>query len=140
MKYAEIKQWQEATRNSADIAFERGDSDILDTPSGAQLIYKETISANLLQRTLGVQPMLGRGFLPQEYEDSQSHVALLSYVTWRELFASNPKILGQTVRIGGARYTVIGIMPPHFEYPLWGNKIEVWMLVPEAHSWTNKNI
>ena len=42
MKYAEIKQWQEATRNSADIAFERGDSDILDTPSGAQLIYKET--------------------------------------------------------------------------------------------------
>ena len=131
MKYAEIKQWQEATRNSADIAFERGDSDILDTPSGAQLIYKETISANLL-RTLGVQPMLGRGFLPQEYEDGQSHVALLSYVTWRELFASNPKILGQTVRIGGARYTVIGIMPPHFEYPLWGNKIEVW--TPVARS------
>jgi predicted permease len=131
VKYAEIKQWQEATRNSADIAFERGDPDILDTPSGAQLIYKETISANLL-RTLGVQPMLGRGFLPQEYEDSQSHVALLSYVTWRELFASNPKILGQTVRIGGARYTVIGIMPPHFEYPLWGNKIEVW--TPVARS------
>jgi predicted permease len=131
MKYAEIKEWQEATRNSADIAFERGDPDILDTPSGAQLIYRESISANLL-RTLGVQPMLGRGFLPQEYEDGQSHVALLSYTTWRELFASNPKILGQTVRIGGARYAVIGIMPPHFEYPLWGNKIEVW--TPVARS------
>ncbi len=116
MKYAEIKQWQEATRNSAEIAFERGDADILETPSGAQLIFKETISANLL-RTLGVQPMLGRGFLPQEQEDGQSHVALLSYLTWRELFASNPKILGQTVRIGGELYTVIGIMPPHFEYP-----------------------
>jgi predicted permease len=131
MKYAEIKQWQEATRNSADIAFERGDSDILDTPSGAQLIYKETVSANLL-RTLGVQPMLGRGFLPQEQEDGQPHVALLSYMTWRELFASNPNILGQKVRIGGARYTVVGIMPPHFEYPLWGNKIEVW--TPVARS------
>ncbi|MHB1743315.1 MAG: ADOP family duplicated permease [Acidobacteriaceae bacterium] len=131
MKYAEIKQWQEATRNSADIAFERGDPDILDTPSGAQLIYKEAISANLL-RILVVQPMLGRGFLPQEHENGQSHVALLSYTTWRELFASNPKILGQTVRIGGAQYTVIGIMPPHFEYPLWGNTVEVW--TPVARS------
>jgi predicted permease len=125
MKYAEIKLWQEATRNSADIAFEHGDPGTLDTPSGAQLIFKESISADLLQ-ILGVQPMLGRSFLPQEYEDDQSHVALLSYITWRELFASNPKILGQTVRIGEARYTVIGIMPPRFEYPLWGGKIEVW--------------
>ncbi len=131
VSYAEIKQWQEATRNSAEIAFERGDADILDTPSGAQLIYKETISANLL-RTLGVQPMLGRGFLPQEQEECQSHVALLSYATWRALFASNPKILGQAVRIGGQTYYVIGIMPPHFEYPLWGNKIEVW--TPVARS------
>ncbi len=123
--YGEIQHWREATRNSAEIAFERGDADILETPSGAQSIFKESVSANLLS-TLRVQPMLGRGFLPQEQEDGRSHVALLSYVTWRELFASNPKILGQTVSIGGESYGVVGIMPPRFEYPVWGNKIEVW--------------
>jgi len=125
--YAEIEQWQEATRNSAEIAYERGDKAILDTPSGARLIFKDSISSNL-PATFGIQPILGRGFVPQQQEDDQSHVALLSYTAWRALFDSNPKILGQTVRIDGELYNVIGIMPQH----LADDQFEVWTPMPRS--------
>jgi predicted permease len=121
MRYADLEKWQEATPNSAEIAYERGDRAILDTPTGARLIFKDAISANLLS-TLRAQPMLGRGFVPQEQENDQSHVALLSYTIWKGLFGSNPKILGQTARIDGEPYSVIGIMPQHFadaQFQLW---------------------
>ena len=127
MQYADLEKWQEATRNSAEIAYERGDRAILDTPTGARLIFKDAISANLLT-TLRTQPILGRGLVPQEQEDDQSRVALLSFATWRTLFGSNPKILGQTVHIDGELYSVIGIMPQHFA----DAQFEVWTPMPRS--------
>ncbi|HEX4021847.1 MAG TPA: ABC transporter permease [Acidobacteriaceae bacterium] len=125
ISYADIQQWQSATHNSAQIAFSGGDIVIAGSNSGAQLISNDTISANLLQ-TLGVQPVLGRGFLPQEQEDGQSHVALLSYAVWQQVFAGSRQVLGQTVRIGGTPYAVIGVMPPHFAMPRQGNLPQVF--------------
>jgi putative ABC transport system permease protein len=76
---------------------------------------------------LGVKPMLGRTFLPEEDQPGANHVLVLSYALWRDRFAGKPEILGQSIRLNGEPYTVIGIMPAGFSFPdKEVNPIDVW--------------
>jgi putative ABC transport system permease protein len=88
------------------------------------LISKVSTSPNLFS-VLGVEPALGRGFLPEE-ENGNAHVALIGDALWRREFAANPGVLGKAIHLNGVPYTVIGVMPPRFEYPVWDDRIEVW--------------
>src|ERR1700676_336088 len=63
--YTEITQWQQATKNSADVGFAWGGVNILDAPAGAELVSEVAASPNLFS-LLGVQPMTGRGFSTSE--------------------------------------------------------------------------
>ena len=72
-------------------------------------------------------PALGRVFAP---EDARSPVAVLSDRLWRSRFASNAGILGAAIELSGKSYTVIGVMPPGFEFPR--SDFDVW--VPFEHS------
>jgi len=77
--------------------------------------------------TLGVQPLLGRGFDPQEQAGgSQSHVALISYAFWQRRFGGQPEVIGRTLRLNEQNYTVIGVMPAQFRYPY---NADLWMPV-----------
>ncbi len=73
-------------------------------------------SPNLF-RVLGVQPMLGRGFVDADAEKGNGHVVVLSYEGWQTLFAGQPNVIGQTLRIGGDPNTVIGVLPPQVRFP-----------------------
>jgi predicted permease len=78
---------------------------------------------------LSVQPMLGRVFTVDEDEHSQQ-VVVLSYATWKNRFNGNPQILGTTVELDRKAYTVIGVMPRNFEFPLVPgqlNRSELWV-------------
>jgi hypothetical protein len=67
------------------------------------------VSANLFD-LLGVQPRLGRGFLPQE-DTPGTHVVILSHGLWQRRFGSDPRIIGQAVNLNGKSYSVVGVMP-----------------------------
>jgi predicted permease len=125
ISYSDIQQWQKATHDSAQIAFSGGHEEIVQSNSGAQLVNNDVVSTNLLQ-TLGVQPMLGRGSLSQEEQDGQSHVAILSYAIWQQIFAGSPQALGKTLHIGDVPYNIIGVMPPHFTIPFQGKALQVF--------------
>src|SRR5438552_2028357 len=89
------------------------------------------VSANLFD-VLGVQPRLGRGFLPQE-DTPGTHVAILSHGLWQRRFGSDPRIIGQAVNLNGESYSVIGVMPPGVNVPSRDNsKDQLW--VPIAFS------
>ena len=76
---------------------------------------------------LGVKPMLGRTFLPEEDQPGANHVLMLSYALWRDRFAGKLEILGERLRLNGESYTVIGIMPAGFSFPdKEVNPIDVW--------------
>jgi predicted permease len=72
-------------------------------------------------RALGVQPVLGRDFLPEE--DHASARAVLSNALWRAAFASDPGVIGRSVQLNGESYTVVGVMPADLHLPKgeqWG--------------------
>jgi putative ABC transport system permease protein len=67
--------------------------------------------------TLGVQPTLGRTFTAEDDKPGQSHVVVLSNRFWQEHFGSNRDIVGRTITLDGASYSVLGVMPPSFRFP-----------------------
>ena len=76
---------------------------------------------------LGVQPLLGRTFLPEEQETGKEHEVVLSYPLWQSHFGGNPKIIGRAVALSGENYTVVGVMPREFKFaPFWATKAELW--------------
>jgi putative ABC transport system permease protein len=72
--------------------------------------------ANFLP-TLGILPVLGRNFLPEEDRPNGSNVALISYGLWLNHYARDPGILNKLIEIDGNRVRVIGVLPKEFEMP-----------------------
>ncbi|MBL8203182.1 MAG: ABC transporter permease [Blastocatellia bacterium] len=63
---------------------------------------------------LGLQPLLGRGFLPgEDAKGGNNQVVLLAHALWQRRFGADPKIIGQTVTLNQLSYTVIGVLPPN---------------------------
>jgi putative ABC transport system permease protein len=81
------------------------------------------VSPNFLE-VLQVQPLLGRGFQPEEGEAGGKPLVLISQRLWQNRFASDPGILGRPVTLGQDVYTIIGVMPPEFPFPYKGT--DVW--------------
>jgi len=75
---------------------------------------------------LGLQPALGREFLPDEESADHNHVAVLSYGLWRREFAGDARALGTAIHMNGESYTVIGVAPPNFDESLALKGIDVW--------------
>jgi putative ABC transport system permease protein len=63
--------------------------------------------------TLGVQPMLGRGFLEDEERRGHGRVVILTHAFWKRRFGSDPHVVGQTLTIGSDPFTVVGVLPPN---------------------------
>lgn len=80
------------------------------------------VTANFLHAT-GVNPILGRGFAPDEDQPGKAQVAILSHGLWQRRFGSDANIINQTITLNGVARTVIGVMPPRFTYP---KGAEVW--------------
>jgi predicted permease len=87
--------------------------------SGQQLpesVRAATFSWNMLP-TLGVEPVLGRNFSPDEDKPSANPTVLLSWGLWKRRFGGNPSIVNQDILLDDRPYTVIGVMPGWFSYP-----------------------
>jgi hypothetical protein len=85
------------------------------------------VSASFLG-ILGVNPILGRGFLPQGDSAGGPPVAMISAELWQQRFGGNPNIVGKTANLEATAYTIIGVLPPHFQFPFPG--VNVWMTAP----------
>jgi putative ABC transport system permease protein len=95
--------------------------------------------------TLGVRPLLGRIFTQAE-EDGHQPFAVLSYALWLNRYHFDPDILGQSILLDRKAYTIIGVMPRTFEFPLEAghlSQVQLWVpmsptaeeLSPESGSW-----
>ena len=86
-------------------------------------------------RVTGVSPMLGRGFTREE-DNVDARVVVFTHHAWQTLFNGDPNIIGRQINFSFRPYTVIGVMPPGFQFPVEGERAEYLMplhpLVPEG--------
>jgi putative ABC transport system permease protein len=73
---------------------------------------------------LGVHPVLGRTFVPEDDKGWPQTVAIISHGLWKRRFGSDPAIVGKQVQMSSRPLTIIGVMPPGFEYP---EQTQVWV-------------
>jgi putative ABC transport system permease protein len=75
--------------------------------------------------TLGIQPELGRGFIADE-EKVGTRVIVISHALWKSQFASDKSVVGRAVMLSGDLYTVIGVMPSSFRFPVTQPQNDFW--------------
>src|SRR5450631_3408924 len=89
----------------------------------AQAIEGVAITPEIFD-VLGVPPLLGRGFTQEEAKDQGERVLVLTYPLWQRAFGGDPKIVGQQVTLSGRSYTVIGVMPTGWKFPIEDEHID----------------
>jgi putative ABC transport system permease protein len=72
---------------------------------------------------VGVEAALGRAFRPDEEQAGADHIVIIGHQLWQRHFNHDPDIIGQSVTLSGSDYTIVGVMPPGFRYPLQENDI-----------------
>jgi len=114
--YPDFADWAAQNHSFEQLAAYSGRSYNFSGGDHPERLRGSRISVGLLN-ALGVKPALGRDFLPEEHQPGRSHVVLLSDGLWRSHFASDPHVLGRTVKLNDEDYTVVGVLPPHYEFP-----------------------
>src|ERR1035441_5984573 len=93
-------------------------------PIEAEELAAQRVSAGLFP-LLGVQPLVGRGFSPEEDQPGRTNFALLSYSLWQRRFAGDRSIAGQAIRLRDRSYTVVGVLPPGVQ--ILDRPADVWI-------------
>jgi len=88
-------------------------------------VIGEIVSWDLFEM-LRIRPALGRGFRPDE-ERPGTHVAVLSHALWMDRFGGNRDLLGKAIPIDGVPFTVIGVAPEGFQFPVDVPGVRLWM-------------
>ena len=89
----------------------------LETEGAPERAIGNAITPGWLQ-TIGVEPVLGRPFSPEEEAQGESSpVVLISHSGWQQRFGGTADVLGRTVRLNGTARTVVGVLPPGFDHP-----------------------
>lgn len=104
----------------------------------AQAVNSVGCTSDVL-RVFGVKPALGRFFEPADDETGAPSVVILSHTLWQQMFAGDPQVLGREVRLNGADYSVVGVMPAGYEFVSpWSRSTEPQLWMPLAFTAQNK--
>ncbi len=124
-RFEELKS---SARSFSEIsAFTNQESLTLSGKTEPEVVSAVRVSGNFM-RTLGVEPMLGRSFLPSEDVPGAAPVVMIGAELWQNRFASDPQIAGKTAVLNDTAYTIVGVLPPRFRFPT--NGIGVWITRP----------
>ena len=124
--YPDFADWRDQNHVFERIAAFHDSSYILTGGDDAVRFQGAVVSADLFA-LLGVTPILGRTFLPEEDKPGDSgRVVMLSHGLWQRQFNSDPNILGRSLTLDGMNYSVVGVMPAGFKFPIGNEPVELW--------------
>lgn len=115
--------WKKRTKAFDEIAAYGGRVFNLSGGGPPEEVFAQGVTANLLPM-LGVPPLLGRTFAPEE-DTPDNRTVVLSYRLWKRRFAGAANVVGQTLLMSDEKYTVIGVMPRGFQFP--DRETELWV-------------
>ena len=109
-------EWRDHSTSFAALAIIDGRQFALTRVGEPEQVPGAAISADFFPM-LGVQPQIGRNFVPQEDRAGHDRVAIITDALWSRKFHRNPGLVGRSVTLDGTTRTVIGILPPSFHFP-----------------------
>ncbi|HKV51515.1 MAG TPA: ABC transporter permease, partial [Gemmatimonadaceae bacterium] len=115
ISYPNFLDWQRDTRSFSSIALYHNEDYNFTGAGEAERVSGYMISASFFH-TLGVSPMLGRAFRPDEDVVGAAPVVVLGAGLWKRRFAGSPNVIGSSIDLNGTTYTVIGVMSPDFTF------------------------
>ncbi len=115
--------WKKEARSFDQITAYGWDEVNLTGDREPQKVQAFHVPANFFE-TIGVHPLMGRAFLPEEEEAGKDREIILGHALWEQRYASDSDILGKNVKVDGKSFTVVGVMAKGFDYPMPG---EAWI-------------
>jgi putative ABC transport system permease protein len=134
VSYPNHRDWKEQNRTFEHIAAFRGTHHNLAGFDEPERIDGVRVSADFFAM-LRTEAALGRTFRPEEDRAGAEAVVVISDGLWRRRFSADPMLIGKTLTLDGAAFTVIGILPPDFSFPIYreyGGPLEI----PDPEVWT----
>ncbi|MHB8487498.1 MAG: ADOP family duplicated permease [Candidatus Acidiferrales bacterium] len=118
----DFPDWAAAAQNTfADVcAFQGYDYHNMPGADTAEMITARPISSGFFE-TLRMPPILGRAFLSSEQQAGHDGEVILSHTFWKRHYASNPKIIGRTLVLGGSSYIIVGVAPAGLHFEIFGD-------------------
>src|SRR5258708_4316985 len=113
---ANYLDWNAQSQAFAHLGFYRWWSTNLTGSDSPERVQGFQVTTNFLD-IVGVKPMLGHGFSADQNQPGKDAVALLTYSLWQRRFGADPNIINKPISTNGVTRTVIGVMPPDFNYP-----------------------
>jgi putative ABC transport system permease protein len=120
--------WRERSRSFARMALIRSGGGVMTGQGETEVVEGMRVSVDYF-RMLGVTPMLGRDFKPEEDRPDTRFVIMLSHNFWQRRFSADPNVIGKQITLSDREFTIIGVAPPGFEDLLAANFYEpadVW--------------
>ena len=121
--YLDVRDWRARTHSFAEMATVSGRSLTLSDTDEPERFNGATVTWNMFPM-IGIQPILGRQIREEEDTPGGPRVVLLSYGVWERRYASDRAIVGRTITVNGNPHTVIGVMPPKFQFP---ERAQLWI-------------
>jgi len=138
LSYPDFLDWRAQNTTLDHLVSYHDNSYALTGVTRAVHIEGEVVSWDLLP-ALGVNPELGRGFTKDE-EKRGTRVVLLSHALWESQFGADKNVLGRTIQLSGETFTVIGVMPAAFRFPITAPKTGIWTTMAVDDSPTGDGI
>ena len=133
VSYPDFFDWRAQAKSFSGMASSHGDSFTLTGLDQPLHVTAATVSGDFFS-VLGVSPFLGRGFTREE-EKPGTRVVVLSHELWQSVFHGDRSIVGRAITMDKQSYTVVGVMPPNFAFPLDSDPPRMWRtFAPEAES------
>jgi predicted permease len=129
ISYPNYLDWQRESHSFEGIGVWRIDDFTLTGSGEPERLRGKMVSGNLF-KVLGVQPVLGRTFRPEEDQLGAAPVVLVSEGLWKRRFGSNAGIVGKSIALNGKSYSVIGVIPSNFHLARFDNNLFDDVFVP----------
>ncbi len=139
VSYPAFLDWRSQNHVLAGLSAYRADDFTLTGRGEPAHLTGAVVSANIFS-VLGVGPMLGRNFLANEDQPSSNGLpVILSNSLWRDRFGADPHVLGKSVTLSGDVFTVVGVMPSGFQFPVQTDVVDFWTTIALDSRSTNGN-
>jgi predicted permease len=135
ISFPNFRDWRKDNHTFSAMAISRGYAFSLTGAGDAVQVNGEFVASDLFS-ILGVRPLLGRTFAPGEDEIGATPIAVIGEGLWRRKFASAPDFVGKSMTLDGRGYTVIGVIPASFYFPMGGFSARSEVFVPVGQ-WKN---